>query len=180
MVTSIIALITVIVSAFFGSLVAEDYRRFRDSQGVAAAIAGELSSYVEGGKVLLNMFGIMKQQIKDGLTISFKPFDPPKDVLYQALAERIGLLGPAQAKDTAYVYQRINGFRVGYMMLTREHTSLSPDAVIASLTMCEDMIKAAHLRAEPLITALEERAGEIYTLPRLPRWQTSRQSYDGD
>ena len=70
MITSVIAPIAVIVSAFFGSLVAEDCRRFRDSQGIAAAISGELSSYVEGGKVMLNLLGIMKQQTMDGLVIS--------------------------------------------------------------------------------------------------------------
>jgi hypothetical protein len=171
MAASVIALIAVIISAFFGSLIAEDYRRFRDSQGIAAAIAGELTSYVEGGEVMLRMLAIMKQQTANGVVIAFKSFDPPTDVLYSALAGKIGLLGAAMARDTAYVYQRINGFRVGYMVLTREHSSLTPDAVICSLASCEEMIKEANLRAEPLLKALGKRANEGYTWPRLPKFK---------
>jgi hypothetical protein len=169
MVAAFIALIATIAGAFLGSLIAEDYRRFRTSQGIASALSGELSGYVEGGKVIRGHFAHMKTLIRDGKTIPFQPFDLPKDVLYEGLAKDIGLLGTDMAKDVAYVYQRLYGFRVGYVLLTRTYKDWVPEQVIAMLDSCEGAIKAAQDRGEPLITKLDALAAKEYEWPRMPK-----------
>jgi hypothetical protein len=167
--TAVLALIGTIIAAFFGSLIAEDYRRFRDGQGIAAAIGGEISGYVEGGELIQQNLAQLKVLANSGHQLPFTRFDPPKDVLYEALADRLGLLGPDLARDAAYVYQRIYGFRVGYMILTRDHEKLSQEAIVHTLTACENALLAVKQRAQPLLVALAKRASEDYKLPRLPK-----------
>ncbi|PMQ03720.1 hypothetical protein DyAD56_18620 [Dyella sp. AD56] len=176
MVAAIIALIATITGAFLGSLIAEDYRRFRDAQGTAASLSGELSSYVEGGQEMLRLLGLMKEATEAGTVLPFKEFEPPKDILYEAQAKNLGLLGADMAKDVAYVYQRINGFRTGYAILTRAHKELKPNEVASSLAACERMIKASQDRAARLLRNLDSLAAAEYEWPRLPR--VKRKSVD--
>ncbi|HZT34863.1 MAG TPA: hypothetical protein VFA15_03010 [Nitrososphaera sp.] len=172
--TAILALIAAIVAAFIGSLVTEHHRRFREAQSIASAIAGELTGYQEASDILIQNFSQMKSLVQSGAKLPFKPFDPPKDVLYGALADKIGLLGPVLARDVAYVYQRLYGFRVGFMILTRDHESMASSDVLVNLAMCEDAIKAAQSRGKSLIEALTAFANEDYTLPSLPKFRRAR------
>lgn len=172
--TAILTLVAAIAAAFIGSLVTEHYRRFREAQSIASAIAGELTGYQEASDLLLQNFAQMKAIVANDKRLPFKPFDPPKDVLYEALAEKIGLLGPPLARDVAYVYQRLYGFRVGFMILTRDHTLMSPSDVFVNLTMCEEAIKAAQSRGKSLIDALTTFASEDYTLPDFPRLRRTK------
>ncbi|MGO4521136.1 hypothetical protein AB4076_11025 [Dyella sp. 2RAF44] len=171
MLAAIIALIATITGAFFGSLIAEDYRRFRDGQGTAAAFLGELTGLYEGGQEMLRVLGVLKEITQAGKVIPFAEFDPPKDIVLEAHAKNLGLLGADAAKDVAYVYQRLNGFRTGYMVLTRTHKTLSPSEVVASLESCERAIQASQARGVNLLAKLETLAAAEYEWPRLPKWK---------
>ena len=177
--TAVLTLIAAIVAAFTGSLVTEHHRRFREAQGIASAIAGELTGYQEASDILLQNFAQMKGLVESGKKLPFKPFDPPQDVLYGALAEKIGLLGPVLARDVAYVYQRLYGFRMGFMILTRDHASMTSSDVLVNLAMCEESMKAAQLRGKPLIDALTAFANEDYTLPSLPKVRRAKPKSSG-
>jgi hypothetical protein len=169
--TFLAALIAAVLSAYVTGMVAEDYRRYRDAQGIAAALAGELSGYLVAVDLLQKAFAIMRQQIQAGVKLPFKEFEAPKDVVYLALVEKIGLLGPDLARETAYVYQRILGFRTGYALLTREHASLNSDNIIASLTMLSEHLTEVAARGKAHVAKLHEKVREPYTWPRLPAWR---------
>lgn len=105
----IIAASGALVVAFLNSIVAEIYRRHRDRKALAAAIAGELLSYEPAQPLIRQALLRTIEQIEHGArdAVLFRPFEKPKDFVFEKAVERLGLLGPKLVEDVVYVYGNI-------------------------------------------------------------------------
>jgi len=162
---SFIAFVGVLVAAFLTAIVAEDYRRFRDGSSLAAALAGEMQSYLEAFDMIVPLMTQMHAGFEAGQQSYMPPFKPPGDPVYDAGVERLGLLGPSLARDLAYTYQNLKAFRESFATITEHYANFNKGQMLASLDGSSTALHRAKTRGEQLIPLLNERAGAEYKLP---------------
>ncbi len=155
-ITACITLVGFIVVNF----IAEDFRRFRNGTSVAAGLAGELGSYKEPQELLLKYMTQMTEIITKGhrQTLAFRGIDQPKDRIFEANLANLGLLGPDLVEEVAYVYGKINGFRVGFGLIHEHHADMPDNELIARLQGARDAIESAGTRGQLLVAKLSARA----------------------
>jgi len=158
---AIIASSAALIVAFLNSIAAEVFRRHKDRKALAAAIAGELASYEPALPIIQQVLRTTIQAIEAEArsTIIFRPFDKPKDFVFEKAVEKLGLLGPKLAEDIVYVYSNLNAFRVSFSLITT-HFKEMPDAEVrARCVACLEAIDRTVQRGTPLIAALKNVAG---------------------
>jgi hypothetical protein len=155
-ITACITLIGFIVVNF----IAEDFRRFRNGTSVAAGLAGEIGSYKEPEELLKKYMLQMIQIIRDGnrAALPFRGIETPKDRIFDANLANLGLLGSDLVEEVAYVYGKINGFRVGFGLIHDQHAQMADNELIARLQGAHDTIEAAGSRGRALAERLSARA----------------------
>lgn len=68
--------------------------------------------------------------------LSFRPFEKPKDFVFEKAVERLGLLGPKLVEDTVYVYGNLNGFRMSFGLICAHFTEMSDRELRARSVAC--------------------------------------------
>src|SRR5690348_2843347 len=98
------ALIVFWLTAFVG----EDYRRWRDSKALAAALAGEVESLKIAAELAEKMTKVLLEGLAAGHTFPKRTIPDPPESVYQANLERIGLLGLGTGRDLPFAYHMIH------------------------------------------------------------------------
>ena len=159
---ALIGLLGVMAGGYVNNFLAEDYRRFRDGQALAGALAGELESHGEAFPVLkAGLEGMMPVALsEEGLKLNEWPIPPSP--LFEENAAKIGLLGADAARDVAYVYENIRAFRQNFHMLSKSHREMPKDWSHAMIVGCLATITRAETRGRPLIESLKKQATVAY------------------
>src|SRR5206468_3840947 len=114
MVAIIVAVLTA-CGAFLIGLLIEDYKRYRDTQALAAALRSEirvLLQLVEELKIEENYRG-MRDIMQSGRELPVFPTDGLTFpiTIYEKCADRVGILGEQEADGVVRFYNFLNGFR---------------------------------------------------------------------
>jgi hypothetical protein len=161
MLAAIIAASAALIVAFLNSIVAELFRRHNDRVALAAAIAGEIASYEPALPIIQQMLNatIHAVETNNRGAITFRPFEKPRDFVFEKAVEKLGLLGPKLVEDTVYVYGNLNAFRASLALIST-HSGEMPDAELRiRSTACLEALNRAAQRAGPLVVALKRVAG---------------------
>lgn len=163
--SALIAAGAAIVIGYLTSFAAESYRRFKDGSSIAAALAGELNSYLQG---LSRAKAAITSLIDIAEGDAPKTLPTPKeqaDTVFNAAAERLGLLGPSLVEDLVFVYHQVRAFRGTFAIATQSDFAMRR----ALLVSCLPLIDNAEAHGGPLIPKLRERAKDWYLLSALAR-----------
>jgi hypothetical protein len=141
------AVLAAIITVFFGGIMLESYKRHRDLQGVASALAGEIFSiiYISRTRQNAKNFAFLLANLRAGQTIDWPDItggDPnQEDPVVKANLDRIGLLPRNIPQKIATFYAYMRGIRIDIMNLSRGAFK-SPEAqaniVSADLTIWEE------------------------------------------
>jgi len=159
---ALIGLIATIIGAILGAFLNEMYKRHRDAMATAAALAGELSSYRQAFVALDVSLPVLIGRVEEGNPLNIPEQAPPTDIAYEAYIDKIGLLGSELAEQVAYVYGQVRGFRSAFFPLTRQGEKFDAAYVTAGLRVAHMFSQNANRHAEPLISALQERARQSF------------------
>lgn len=169
---ALIALLGIIIAGFLSTIVAEDYRRFRDGSGLAAALAGELASYMLAAEIMLPiMDGLQQAAVATG-GVPLPPLElhSQADPAFDTGVGKLGLLGTELAEDTAFVYQQLRAFRSVYKLLSTPNLQLGPTQTLAILAGWKGTLERARTRGKPLVLSLKSRADRRYVAPWPLSW----------
>lgn len=170
---ALIALLGVLAGGYVNNFLAEDYRRFRDGNALAGALAGELASHMLAFPFLKAMLTAQVNSIKSGHNPAFRHFDPPNDPIYESGVSKLGLLGSELAEDVAFAYQQIRAFRLNYALVLSQHEEMDNHEIMARLEGCLATILRGEERANKLLAGLREMAGHRYVKTRT-KWLTKK------
>jgi len=161
LITAIIAASATLVVALLNSIAAEVFRRNRDRKVIAAAIAGELASYELALPLIRDVLqaAINALDMNNREIIIFRPFEKPKDVVFEKVIEKLGLLGPKLVEDSVYVYGNLNGFRVSFGLISMHFEEMSDSELRERSIACLAALNRAAERGTPLIEKLRCIAG---------------------
>jgi hypothetical protein len=159
---ALLAFVGVLVGGYFNNFLAEDYRRFRDSQAIAGALAGELESHAEAIPLLKNILTALHGRAQTGAELSMRETPEPGSPVFEANVEKIGMLGPDLAKGVAFVYENIRAFRNVMLMLAKHHKEELPEWRTTLIANAYDRIKSAEDRGIPLVENLKRHAAAPY------------------
>uniref|UniRef100_C6BL20 Uncharacterized protein n=2 Tax=Ralstonia pickettii TaxID=329 RepID=C6BL20_RALP1 len=159
---ALIAFAGVLVGGYFNNFMGEDFRRFRDSQALAGALAGELESHASAIPTIKGGLETMRKGVEAGAQLRMNEWPQPNSPVFEANVEKIGLLGPELAKDTAFVYEQIRAFRAALHMLSKHHTDRDQDWRVAMIRSCNTCITIAEDKAAPLVESLKCHAAASY------------------
>lgn len=149
-------------AASIGGLVADDYKRFRNGSGLAGALAGELSSYAPVWPTLfaeLDCWELIGQSDQQA-TFPFRPFDPPKDKIYEARIADLGLLSPDLVEDIVFTYGNFIGARLALAILAEHGRDMEQAEFVGRVKACRAALQRGVDRAPALITRLRARAAQ--------------------
>ncbi|MEX3968504.1 hypothetical protein AB4Y42_41235 [Paraburkholderia sp. EG286B] len=161
--TALIAFIGVLAGGYFNNFLGEDYRRFRDGQALAGALAGELESHAEPLKWMKDGLEKMALQAmtEEGLTLPEWPIPPSP--IFDSNTAKIGLLGAEMAKEVAYVYENLRAFRINFHQLSKHHHEIkNKEWNVAMVNGCTAALHRAEHRGLPLIASLKRYADVKY------------------
>ncbi|WP_080413942.1 hypothetical protein [Burkholderia ubonensis] len=167
--TALVGLLGVMVGGYLNNFLAEDYRRFRDSQALAGALAGELESHGDAASEIRKSLQVIidagqdidtGQEPRRNMTIPEWPI--PSSPIFEAVAEQVGMLDHESAKDVAYVYEQIRTFRGVINMLSKNHTTFSVGFRTSLAQGCMVAIARAEDRGKPLVERLKRHANASY------------------
>jgi len=159
---ALIAFIGVLAGGYVNNFLAEDYRRFRDSQSLAGALAGELKSHGSATAVLRPGLDNLLAGIRQGKKLNLPEWPQPPSPVFEATVEKIGLLGPDLAGEVAFVYEQIRAFRGAFSMLSLHHQTMPDDWRASMVQNCTDRIESATTRGTTLVAALIVHAKKNY------------------
>jgi hypothetical protein len=159
---ALVGVLGVMLGGYFNNFLAEDYRRFRDGQALAGALAGELESHAEPIPMIKDSLEKMHSELLAGRGLSTPEWPIPSSPIFEQNAAKIGLLGPQTARDVAYVYEHLRAFRQNFNQLTKYHATMSNEWCQGVVGGCLAIITRAQPRASVLITRLREQAEENY------------------
>jgi hypothetical protein len=159
---ALIAFAGVLAGGYANNFVGEDYKRFRESQALAAALAGELESHGEAVPRLLDGLERMGDKVLAGGDLDLPEWPMPASPMFDQNAAKIGLLGPALAKEVAYVYEHLRAFRLNFHQLSKHHTAMPPDWRSANIAGCLAILTRVTPRGNQLIVDLKAYADLHY------------------
>lgn len=159
---ALLGFLGVLVGGYVNNFLAEDYRRFRDGQALAGALAGELESHAEAIPIIkAGLENMMPQALNEkGLTLVEWPI--PASPLFDENASKIGLLGAELAKEVAYVYENLRAFRQNFHQLSKHHASMPKEWGHAMIVGCLAAISRTEHRGVLLIERLKMQAAASY------------------
>ncbi|WP_158885193.1 hypothetical protein [Rhodanobacter sp. L36] len=170
---AVIAVAGAIIVGYLAHFVSEDYRRFRDGQTLAAALAGEIGSFLEAVSPVQSTFPSLAEMFDRGEKPNFPSFESPVNPVFDACVERLGLLGLQNAKDVAYVYQQLAAFRTGFKWLCLDSDRLGPRACATTVRLCIERVKSAEDRGTPLVSRLIHTTKIRYSQSRFFAFDTT-------
>ncbi|MEZ0191021.1 hypothetical protein AB9X41_17515 [Ralstonia solanacearum] len=159
---ALIAFAGVLVGGYFNNFLAEDFRRFRDSQAIAGALAGELESHGEAIPYIKAGLQKIQEAVKAGNGISMPEWPVPNSPVFEANVEKVGLLQPDLAKGVAYVYEQVRAFRSALHQLSKHHEGRDADWQISAINGCLFAITNAEKKGALLIESLKRHAAASY------------------
>ncbi|WP_025599559.1 hypothetical protein [Burkholderia sp. WSM2230] len=159
---ALVAFAGVLVGGYFNNFLAEDFRRFRDSQALAGALAGELESHASGIPLLKNILTALHARTKTGAELTLRETPEPGSPVFEACVEKIGGLGPDLANGVAFVYEQIRAFRSVMALLAKHHKEESAEWRTSMIASAYDRLKTAEDRGTPLIEQLKSHAAASY------------------
>ncbi|AUT65796.1 hypothetical protein [Paraburkholderia terrae] len=171
--TALVGFLGVLVGGYFNNFLAEDYRRFRDSQALAAALAGELESHAEGIPLLKNILTAMHGRASTGGELTLREMPERGSPVFEANVEKIGLLDPAQAKGVAFVYEHIRAFRTVMALLAKHHEEESPEWRTSIILSARERLTSAEDKGRVVIEELKRHAATPYWRRHRTRVQMS-------
>lgn len=162
---SLAPIIVGLLAAYATAILAEDYRRFRDGQSLAAALYGELQAHIEAFEVGIPTLKAIREHLKTGTPLNYMPpFEPPADPVYDSGVGRLGFLGPEIARDVAYTYQNINAFRAAYSTMTKTYSNVDSFILVGTLTGAISAAINAEERGKKALVQLDKSARTKYSL----------------
>lgn len=146
--------------ALLTQFVAEAYKRHRDGNAVAAAIAGELSSYAPAWPLLKVQADAWIDAIRAGRRgeLIFRPFERPTDLIIGEMVSKLGLLGVEQIEKIALVYGNIRAFRNVLEVILRDHSGMTDEELVSRCQACIAALDRARREGLPLVLELRARA----------------------
>ncbi len=93
----------------FGS---EMYKRHRDATALAGGLAGELGADSGAYPQLLNVLPSLIDRASRGERVPLPRMKRPRSPIFESRVGDLGLLGPRLAERVAFVYARVEAFRV--------------------------------------------------------------------
>lgn len=165
---ALIAGVVALVVAYLNGILAESYKRFRDGSALAAGLAGELASYLPAWPLLKASLDSIVGAIESGQrrTVCLRPFERPRDLVFEESVSKLGLLGPALVEDVVFVYSNIRAFRMAFELITRSAAEMADDELRRRCIACNDALARAADRGQPLVASLRSRAMQAFT----PEW----------
>ena len=121
---ALIGFTSAILVGFTSHFVAEDYRRFRDGKAIAAALAGELSSITSSISLLKTGLITIKEALATEQPLSLPEFPIQTSLMYEAIADKVGLLGVDLAGEVAFIYDQIRAFNVNFHWLSKHNEKM--------------------------------------------------------
>jgi hypothetical protein len=167
---ALIGFLGVMAGGYFNNFLAEDYRRFRDGQALAGALAGELESHAAPIPRIKASLETMEEQTRNGQNLDLPEWPMPPSPIFDQNAAKIGLLGAETAKEVAYVYEHLRAYRLNFHMLTKHSLAMGHQWSNATIVGCLAIISRSESRTVQLALALKNQAEESYW--RRPQTQT--------
>jgi hypothetical protein len=154
--------------AYVNSFLAESYRRFRDGSALAASLAGELAAYETAWPIIVNMLNSIINAIdsKTRKSTFLRPFERPRDLVFEDRVGKLGLLGVHLAENVVFVYSNIRAFRLAMEIIARDEKEMSDEELRARCVACKDAMDRAVTRGAGLIQDLRKRSSQ----PFAPEW----------
>jgi|SRR5450830_168759 len=160
--TALVAFLGVLAGSYLNNFVAEDFRRFRDSQALAGALAGELESHASAIPLVRQRLADMDSHVKRGDKLNLQEWPQPSSPVFDANVGKIGLMPPTLAGEVAYVYEQIRAFRFAFHQLSKYSKDTDQNWVLAMINNCNDRITCAHDKGIPLVEKLKRHASGSY------------------
>ncbi len=98
----------------------------------------------------------------EGKPLFLRPFERPRDRVFEASISSLGLLGAALVEDVAYVYGNIAAFRLAFELVTTHHSTLASHEIVVHCSAAMDALDRAVSRGESLIDGLKCRADKSF------------------
>lgn len=169
--TALIAFVGVLAGGYFNNFIGEDYRRFRDSQALAGALAGELDSHSKGMELLSPILVNIQGAVTKDIALALPEFPPPPSPVFEALVDKIGSLGPDLARDVAFVYEQITAFRTSFHMLSKHHQQMPQAWREGLVRSARDRLDSAAEKGPKLLNDLTAHAKQSYWRhSAIPKW----------
>jgi len=167
-IVALIAAAVALVVAYVNSFLAESYRRFRDGSALAASLAGELAAYEPAWPMIVNMLNTMIKAVddKERRAAFLRPFEKPRDFVYEDAVKKLGLLGTRLSEDVVFVYSNIGAFRIAMEIIARDEKDMSDEELKLRCIGCKEVMNRAVTRGTDLIQDLRTRANAPFT----PEW----------
>jgi hypothetical protein len=163
--TALIALLGVLGGAYINNFVAEDFRRFRDSQALAGALAGELASTQVSLPDLLTKLKQMYEQARTGESLNLQEFPQLSSPIFEANTQKIGLLPPALAREVAFVYERVRSFQILFHHLSKHHVNMQIEGRDALILGCIGLVDGGENKIEMLVKSLDAHIQKKWLAP---------------
>lgn len=151
---ALIAFTSAILVGFTSHFVVEDYRRFRDGKAIAAALAGELSSITSSISLLKTGLITIKEALATEQPLSLPEFPIQTSLMYEAIADKVGLLGVDLAGEVAFIYDQIRAFNVNFHWLSKHNEKMEMYWNRAVIDQLLAIIERNEERARTLIEML--------------------------
>ncbi|SAL69574.1 hypothetical protein AWB69_08225 [Caballeronia udeis] len=159
---ALIGFLGVMAGGYFNNFFAEDYRRFRDGQALAGALAGELESHTAPIPRIREGLAIMEEQIRSGKKLDLPEWPMPPSPIFDQNAAKIGSLGAETAKEVAYVYEHLRAYRQNFHMLSKHNGAMPVEWSHATIIGCLAIISRSENRAVQLAITLTGQTEESY------------------
>jgi len=163
---ALIAFTSALLVGFGSHFVAEDYRRFRDSKAIAAALAGELNSIESSLPELRTVLTQLRDLLDKLEPISLPEMPDQSSPMFEANAEKVGLLGVALAGGVAFTYDQIRTFRTLFQLLSKHHTTMDPPWSSLLVGRCLQLVENNELKVKTLIENLQQHSEIWYVRSR--------------
>lgn len=163
-IVAIIAGCVALVVAYVNTILAESYRRFRDGSALAASLAGELGAYETAWPTIKKMLDRLSA-IADAdprPASLLRPFERPKDLVYESAIGKLGLLDSRTAEGVVFVYSNIGAFRLAFEIICRHESDMTGEELRARCASCIAALERAVSRGAELLPALRERANQPF------------------
>src|SRR3569623_487705 len=143
---ALIAVSGTLMVGFIASFLAEDYRRFRDGQALASALAGELLSRSEAVHMLRDNLTKIVNLLRRTGRVRLLKVEQIKDHVFESNVSKLGLLENDMVEDVVYVYENIGAFRSA-MSLAADRDDDDPQKLVLIEQALGALERASNSRA---------------------------------
>ncbi|HJR12553.1 MAG TPA: hypothetical protein VJ833_01485, partial [Rhodanobacteraceae bacterium] len=153
------AAFTALMVFWLTHFVGEDYRRWRDGKALAAALAGEVESFVFAMKLAGKTAKALLEQLEKGEPLPPRHIPEAPQSVYAANLQRLGLLGASIGRDLPFAYHMVYAYRVS-MTAFFEASRIGEQK--GALLVAQQMIANANDALPPLLVKLQTRARQAW------------------